>query len=713
MRYPAGLFVRVLYSLSLLGLVIAIGLTGSSWAGMVLGGSILNGIRPLLLLCFVLFRVVQVFRNPEAMTIHAPNPALRFFRGAALLLMFANLLLVGAVTFMGPLTKWLFNGQTGDAGIAYFAVTLVLILGLFLTSSGVILYEVVRLAGDAHKRDDADEEQAAVQTGKGKFGMKSKTVLIVLALMWASSYFVPYHVRAALPFSNLMGSSAPPRFEEVCSQTGTFVLSAPQQEVRSVYLAHGPSTSDNRFQYPIHDGNRIGPTYWGSSFFPELAVDSPYADVVVSYDADDKEAAGGPFVHRKLVRYTATATDRRNNTVLGKMSYAIDISRGYGCGANTPEGIDVNAFLRKVTAMSGAQAEAAPVPKVTAELVDSEIFSPPKSMDAGQWSDEVQPQAMAARCDAALPHIGDAMRRFADTSHGLRVMHRELTDHLVCLDSAIFRVQNIGERNHTPIQVDKYATDGRHLYSLQVFTPDASGPDGFVVEKNFGAEDGYLHFEKWKAESAAGVWQLGKISRFRVAEPKELELADANLSKEVPEWATFFHEENLELEQDFPTDANSLVPIRDLEERVKDASREAQCDRIAPKDPRQFGIRRFTADASGRAGMEKLGIADICDDSGVWSIGRRPDRGGMAFVVQKYSPAGVIQYKLKFLTDTPNGDDTSSVYLAAPSLHSQDGYLQVELWFYRPARQQDGQGFMGDKYLVLRHIAGRVKEPPL
>jgi hypothetical protein len=713
MNYHAGFFVRVLYCVALFGFAVAPGLLGFSWTALALGGPFFGVIGTLVVMCLLIFRVVQIFRNPQSLDIYAPNAALRFFRSAALFLMMVNVLALCAALFSASITNWIFSGKTGDNGIAYFAESVFLLLGLSLTSLGLVLFEVVRLVGNKYKPKADIAPQVAEQRVRGAFGVKYQVPLIVLVVLLMSWHFIPHSALAISPLSKIFTGSAPPGFNEVCAQTGITVINAPEQEVRSMFLSHGSGVNDGRFNYPIHEKNRSGPNYWGSNFIPELEVSSPFADVIVTYDADDRREASRPFAYRKLVRYTVTATDRRNRQVLGKMSYAIDIATGYACGANTPEGIDVNAFLRRVSALPETAVEpTAPVAKSMAEQENNQVLAPAKLIGLDQWPDELQSGSMFARCEAMLPMIGGSLRRFSETKHGLRFLNSAQSDHLICLDTAIFQLRNIGEMNHKPIQVNKYTLDGQHLYSLEVTTPDAGESKSFVVEKSLGVQDGFLQFEKWEAGQHGSSWELTKISKYRVAEPPELDPLNSMVSKEVPEWATFFHEENVEVEHEFLSDANSLVSINDIQKLAKDTVRRVQCDQMAPDIRDQFGTRRFAADVTGLAGMQKLGIADLCDEQGIWSLGQRVDQRGEVLLIQKYTPTGAPQFKVKFRAKAQDDNDVW-VYLIEPSLRSQGGYLYFELWLCRPAKPTDGHGFVGDKYLALHHIAARVKQPEL
>lgn len=143
---PANRFARYVY---LVGLIFTVfpgpWLGRSGWVALATGGAYaLLGLGPILTLAVVAWRFVYVVRHREALASPAGHPVAAFVQWLGVFVISVGAIGSIAVFFGAPLTRWLFRGNVGEDGIAYFVVGLGL---LFITSAtiyGLALFELGR-----------------------------------------------------------------------------------------------------------------------------------------------------------------------------------------------------------------------------------------------------------------------------------------------------------------------------------------------------------------------------------------------------------------------------------------------------------------------------------------------------------------------------------------------------------------------------------------
>lgn len=148
MEIKASRVLKLVYCLTLVGIV-PVGLTASSgWIGLLFGVSLFRPglLFPVVLLLLITYRIVSVFRNPIALDVHVTGVFSRAIRAIAVVLMWAGLLSITGLFFVKPITLAVFH-SAGDAGIGYFVVGVFLIMLAALGIVGIVVFEIIRVRG--------------------------------------------------------------------------------------------------------------------------------------------------------------------------------------------------------------------------------------------------------------------------------------------------------------------------------------------------------------------------------------------------------------------------------------------------------------------------------------------------------------------------------------------------------------------------------------
>jgi len=156
----AGKFLKWLYCLTLVAMIVPSGLLGASGAvGMATGGGLIGGgpIVALLLVAGMVYRIYQVVRFSGALDVYVSGSGGKVVHGLGIFLMIVGLAASLLVFFIKPLTLAIF-GQAGDAGVAFFVVGVFLYLISATGWLGVILFELNRLIGNG-KRPRANQQE--------------------------------------------------------------------------------------------------------------------------------------------------------------------------------------------------------------------------------------------------------------------------------------------------------------------------------------------------------------------------------------------------------------------------------------------------------------------------------------------------------------------------------------------------------------------------
>jgi len=154
-------WLKLVYSLALLGTVYPLGVAGTSgWVGLTLGASPL-GFVMLPVLAVVLWRVYVVWRHPTTLVRHRSGVLIAILRGVAIVEMLVGCLAALALLMQRPIINAL-GGVRSDDGIEYYVLQLGAVLVGGLAIQGVLIFEWLRIIGmERFYRTSASTEIAA------------------------------------------------------------------------------------------------------------------------------------------------------------------------------------------------------------------------------------------------------------------------------------------------------------------------------------------------------------------------------------------------------------------------------------------------------------------------------------------------------------------------------------------------------------------------
>jgi hypothetical protein len=145
MELTASKNLKILYCLCLVMTLVSMLLSGG-WIGLVFGG-IFPG-STLIWLVVVVRRIGTVIRNPQALDALSAEPKANFLRTAGKGFMVLGILGSGGMLLVRPITYAIFQYNTGEDGIAFFAVGMVLYLLSMSGVAGLGLFELGRRTVD-------------------------------------------------------------------------------------------------------------------------------------------------------------------------------------------------------------------------------------------------------------------------------------------------------------------------------------------------------------------------------------------------------------------------------------------------------------------------------------------------------------------------------------------------------------------------------------
>jgi hypothetical protein len=347
--------------------------------------------------------------------------------------------------------------------------------------------------------------------------------------MWCSRYCpaLAFLLMATAPaasdarsLSGLFGPDKP--FFDACQNTGVKILNAPTTKVSSISLDWNAGMgSVPKAVYRIGFGHGLR-GYSNSVPFREMIVSKELADVLVTRTVSDaREILAAPVI-QKLVRYTLTATDQRDGLRLGTMEFAVDMVGGYACGANVGDTINIDAFLRQVTALRGEYGlpnATAPVHQAAVELLGIEEFSPMRIVRNDEWSAMAWDKRRRDLCESMVPRLSPnaVQRRFSADATGLKRLLPALPEgFLLCDSDGIISGAYLRNARPWAVEIDKYALDGTLIYKMKFEENPALGV-GAPLNPTIKSQDGYLLFDWWNGDNAGQIKRLIKV---RVREPR-------------------------------------------------------------------------------------------------------------------------------------------------------------------------------------------------
>lgn len=190
MEIKASRALKLVYCLTLVGIV-PVGLAASSgWIGLLFGVSLFRPglLFSVVLLLLITYRIVSVFRNPIALDVHVTGMFSKAIRAIAVVLMWVGLLSITGLFFVKPITLTIFH-SAGDAGIGYFVVGVFLIMLAALGIVGIIVFEIIRVRGVRFKGGtdrSAPSSSSAVKPVKGR--LKSNQLFPALVVLIAMGF---------------------------------------------------------------------------------------------------------------------------------------------------------------------------------------------------------------------------------------------------------------------------------------------------------------------------------------------------------------------------------------------------------------------------------------------------------------------------------------------------------------------------------------------
>lgn len=139
---------KVVYCIALLSIVLPIGLAGSGWVRMSVGGGLgmIPFVGPLLMLIAGIGRVVQIWRRSYILDSPAVTGVARKFQMLGVMLIYAGALAGIANWLSIPIAK-IFIKDAGPNGILLYAGGVYLALLGSLGPLGLLIFEATRLVG--------------------------------------------------------------------------------------------------------------------------------------------------------------------------------------------------------------------------------------------------------------------------------------------------------------------------------------------------------------------------------------------------------------------------------------------------------------------------------------------------------------------------------------------------------------------------------------
>jgi hypothetical protein len=357
-----------------------------------------------------------------------------------------------------------------------------------------------------------------------KMAHKKNIGLAVLSLV-SPAFLALACLTAFATSQNLFKADASdPQFLAACEHTGVQILHAPIARVTSIGLDWEPgSGSVPKTVYRMGSGRQLD-GFENSIPFQEMIVDSSIADVLVTHQVSDPEEEKMAPRYQKLIVYTLTATDRRDGIKLATMTFAVDMAKRQGCGANTKNTIDLDEFLRQATAFQGQNAsprQLPPIRDVALEVLETETYSPVRKISGDEWQNLAWDARRTDLCQKMAPQVsrGSLQRRFASDSTGTkRMVNRQ--GFMLCDSEGIWTGTYAGEFGKGKVELEKYTPDGELLYMVKFDEPsEIDWYHGGILNPTLRSQDGYLVFEWWNNNQSGSDREINRRMKVRFQEP--------------------------------------------------------------------------------------------------------------------------------------------------------------------------------------------------
>jgi hypothetical protein len=393
---------------------------------------------------------------------------------------------------------------------AFFGLACSYFVGAFSLTGGVPFATVVIAAlGVAHLLAIC---LVVFRVKRGDVGVATAVLLAPAFVVLAAGYLISIVIPLWRAYSPDSARDA------ACIKTGVEYTSPPAAPVSAVHVdwdAENPF-GDLMKSYSVDSGGHLEAIDQGIPA-PELLVDSPLADVLITHEVSSRDELQKGFRLRGLIAFTLTATDRRDGRRLGTMKFAVDMVKGHACGANVPNRIDIDAFIHQVIGIPGKLTASAPdvaTIDVNLDTMEGEDYSLRDTDD----SREIAMRASSADCKAMLPRLGPARRRFASDPTGLRSLPNFALLQMHCDNSGIWALEFLPKQQESIIT--KYSPEGDLLYKMRVIYPKrVAKDDRFIDSTTMALAGGYLTLV-WVNQTPRPDGSPIHGTRFRIKEPK-------------------------------------------------------------------------------------------------------------------------------------------------------------------------------------------------
>lgn len=493
----AGWFTRVIYCISLLGLIASSIGQASSWVGLATGGGLIGSVGPavfLLIGAAILYRVYRVIRYPAALDARPPYLLGRFVRALGWLLMFGGSLGIAAMFGVKPLTMLIFK-SAGDNGVGFFVVGL---YATFLAGAGwigCVVFDISRAIGRRVTPPSPGRTRSQF--------VQDSVVLASLAVVAIGLPFVLKIVFGAPCHAPSLAACAA-KVEGGAARLATAAVGAPvglQSNIDEVEFRH----SGGRREWVRKESPRFSLESAGHPVAPDNMAD-------VQVDITAVPVGRGVTVQLTVIekgQQTAQFTTRyasraRLDTVDGKRKLVVDLQRNVEplmmTRGDKERGFYLDALYEQMRRAIGSEREVA---EEAARVRVSAVMTGQSEMPAAPSTSDAHP---SKNC-AGLIKMGNTNAE-TEASTWAHYRHQvsflggaepaptalvRMGDRISCRDGAVWAADVL--RPERVVHIRRYDATGNLQRNLMIAMPPGGKLDSeFVDENSIVEKDGVLAF---------------------------------------------------------------------------------------------------------------------------------------------------------------------------------------------------------------------------
>jgi hypothetical protein len=506
----AALATRLLYSIALLSFILLTLAAGSGWVGLATGGGwvIKAGATVFkLIVALLLFRVYQVLRYPAALDARPPNAIGWLIRYAGLLALAVEAAAGLGILFLKPLTLVLFK-DAGPNGIAYFAVSLGILMIARYAWIGILVFEFSRFCG--RKTSDA---------GKTLPWSRRRQDVVIFSLVLATVITIPYLYRKGMGepcgvtnLADCASSTEGGVARMIGLPYGEPVYLETEIEEISMYRGSGERRKEVLVESPVVSldtaGHPVSPSP-DTKVHVRLDASAINAGVVLTLTVTE----GGEETARFATRFAKGAAIERTDA--GKMRVLVQLPsnadpgmRRMYKGGEDREYYAIDQVFIQLRNAIGTEAEAREWPsrvvrdarpidgtlKVGTQYADDRFAKGPVDQGCKDIVEARSDQAVSYQDDLGAPLWGAIFREAA--SPGPHALLSRF-DRLVCYEDEIWIVHYKPKAQN--VQMRRYTRDGRLLRFINASVPPAKLDDlDFDTIDPFSMleDQGKIYFER-------------------------------------------------------------------------------------------------------------------------------------------------------------------------------------------------------------------------